>query len=219
MKKVYVSIALLVGGILCAATTQAAVTRVSSDAVAISAPSSVVQGAFQDNDNFYVFEEIRNFTLTSDLSVDWLASDGGALSNGNGGFIDAGTRINSYFLHFDPNKDEQKVYGELTFSDPVLAVIYSRLNLKNTDDMLGASGTAYADKQNRGYEPGVDLKYRALITGYSLWITNQAGKNFTDQARVITAAPVPVPAALWLFGSGILAMLVLRRKRNASAVA
>ena len=219
MKKVHASISLLVGGMLCAASVQAGVTATSDNANYIDAPASVVQGAFQNNNEFYVFNEQQNYTLTSDLAVDWLSSDGGSLGNGSGGSISAGTRVNSYFLHFDPSSDAQEVYGQIDFSEEILAVIYTPMNLEGSDGSLGAAGTDYADKAWRGYESHVDLDYSSLVGPNSLWIKNWANGDFTDQARVITAAPVPVPAALWLFGSGILAMLAVRRNKKAAVAA
>ncbi len=221
MKKNHGLKSLLLGGLFCAVSAaQAGVTATSDAAVYLDrAPASVVQGAFQDNDNFYVFDEKQNYSLTSDLSVDWLASDGGSLSNGSGGTIAAGTRVNSYFLHFDPSSDGRKVYGEVDFSEAILAVIYTPLNLERSDGTLGAPGTAYADKEWRGYESNIDLDYSSLVGSNFLWVKNFANGNFTDQARVITAAPVPVPAAVWLFASGILALFASRRRRASLATA
>ncbi len=214
MKKVHASISLLAGGMLCAASVQADVIATSDAANYIDAPASVVQGAFQDNSNFYVFNEKQNYTLMSDLAVDWTPSDGASLGSGNGGSISAGTRVNSYFLHFDPSSNAQEVYGQIDFSEEILAVIYTPVNLENSDGSLGAAGTEYGDKAWRGYEGKVDLDYSSLVGPNGLWVKNWANGDFTDQARVITAAPVPVPAALWLFGSGILAMLAVRRNRK-----
>ena len=204
-------LALLLGGGLCVTSVQAAVVSTSADIKKISAPSSVVQGALQSDSYIYLFEEQQGVVLGSDLSVDWLPSDGDSLDTGKGGTIAAGTRVNSYFLHFDPLSDDAKAYGEVDFSDEILAVIFTTTNLNDSDSVLGNSGTTYGNSPDRGYEPN-DEEYSNLPLPKSWWATNYSNAGFIDQARVITAAPVPVPAALWLFGSALLAMVGIGRR-------
>lgn len=211
--------ALLLGGMLCMASAQATIVGTSGDVwqiVDTDVPFSVAQGEKQDNWQIYAFDE-KTITLGDSLTVDWLASSGNRLNSG-GGIIASGTRVQSHFLHFDPDS-WRKVSGTIEFSDEILGVIFTNTGLNGTDDLLGDDDITYG-KKRRKYE-GNDQQHSFLDNSNNrlLTLTNWAGANFMDQARVITAAPVPVPAALWLFGSGILAILGIRRKRCAAATA
>ncbi len=221
MNRLYSLLTLFAGGIFWVTTAQGAVVT-TGDAIYIAPPPSVERGVFSSNTNFFVFEETTQ-TLTSDLDVDWLASNGGALSNGGGGTIAAGTGITSYFVHFSPEtlvSGGVEVSGDLTFSQKIIAVIFSWQNLATSDSVLGAPGTSYpTGNKGRKYESW-DQNHSYLVDDYTLHINTKAWAPLMDQARVITA-PVPVPAALWLFVSGILAMIGLnrRRKRAAASIA
>ncbi len=222
MNKLRSLAAVFAGGVLWMASAQGAVVT-TGDAVSIGAPSSVMTGALTNDNKFYVFEE-RTTTLGSDLQVDWFASNGGALSNGGGGKISAGTQVTSYFVHFEPATKLSTVSGNLTFSQKIIAVIFTSQNLADSDPVLGAPGTSYPTGQTgRKYESW-DQNASYWVNDYTLHINTKSWYNpnehLMDQARVITA-PVPVPAAVWLFGSGILAMLGIsqRRKRSAAVLA
>jgi len=213
---------LLAAGALWIASSAHASVVASGDGVAIGAPASVMTGALTSNTNFYVFEETTT-TLTSDLSVDWFASNGGNLTNGGGGTIGAGTRLTSYFVHFDPQAAKSggiELEGNLTFSQKIIAVIFNWDSLADSDSVLGAPGTTYPTGQTgRKYE-SFDQLNSYLVDDYTLHINTKTwfnpSQHLMDQARVITA-PVPVPAALWLFGSGILALVGISRRRKAVA--
>ena len=213
--------ALLVGGALWIASSAQASVVASGDGVSIAAPSSVMTGALTSDSNFYVFEE-KTTTLGAPLAVDWFASNGGNLTNGGGGTIAAGTPLTSYFVHFEPASTTSEVSGNLTFSQKIIAVIFNWDNLGASDSVLGATGTTYPTGQTgRKYE-SFDQENSYLVNDYTLHINTKSWFNpkehLMDQARVITA-PVPVPAALWLFGSGILALLGISRRRKAAAAA
>jgi hypothetical protein len=63
-----------------------------------------------------------------------------------------------------------------------------------------------------GFNPGVWTQANLLDDGD--WATSGSGNfsnNFTDNN---IAAPVPVPAAIWLFGSGLMGLLGISRRRK-----
>ncbi|VAW59516.1 hypothetical protein MNBD_GAMMA11-2899, partial [hydrothermal vent metagenome] len=54
-----------------------------------------------------------------------------------------------------------------------------------------------------------------LNVGVLLDITEQhAGEGFSTNFIVGAGSPVPVPAAVWLFGSGLLGLLAAARRRR-----
>ncbi|GEM_PF-880102 len=208
--------ALVVGGALWFAASFAHASVVASgEGTVIDVPPSVEAGSLTSDSNFYVFEE-KTTTLGAPLAVDWFASNGGNLANGGGGTIAAGTRLTSYFVHFDPVTGGKEVGGDLTFSQKIIAVIFSSSNLDASDSVLGAAGTAYPGGVGARKYESFDQDNSYLVNDFTLHINTKSWS--LDQARVITA-PVPVPAALWLFGSGILALLGISRRRKAAATA
>jgi hypothetical protein len=73
--------------------------------------------------------------------------------------------------------------------------------------------------------PSTGLEFRSLLECLSgtgtcnyvdpFTITLPAGVTFTSASNQFLTAPVPVPAAVWLFGSGLLGLIgVARRRKN-----
>ncbi|MDD2760988.1 MAG: VPLPA-CTERM sorting domain-containing protein [Methylomonas sp.] len=93
----------------------------------------------------------------------------------------------------------------------------------------GATGISYlGHASTNSSDNGIDYTYDAIshavqitFTGlaagnYSLWIGgNGTGNTSVGQQYVasITAAPVPVPGAVWLFGSALAAIAGIRRRK------
>ncbi len=75
--------------------------------------------------------------------------------------------------------------------------------------------SAYSNFGSSGYWGGISSVHLAdgtVLSGYSL--ASESGFDWSNAYP--TAAPVPVPAALWLFGSGLLGLIgVARRKKDA----
>ncbi len=81
----------------------------------------------------------------------------------------------------------------------------------NELDYIGHASTTTA---------GGDAVLNAILAPgkYSLWIGgNASGKTTTDQSYQlnISTSPVPVPAAAWLFGSAILGLMGVKRRKKA----
>ena len=142
-----------------------------------------------------------------DLSASFVGSDAGGL------FLEVGTIISSHYFQWDPgNGSANRVDATVNTDSQVFAFITKTKKLSNSDALLGLPGLDYANFVNRGLESGdttvfnggaVDLSWRASSPG--------------DWTRMITAfspaAVVPVPAAFWLFGSGLLGLIGFARRK------
>jgi len=146
-----------------------------------------------------VDNERQFFTLTSDLYV----KDSDNIQQ----TIGQGTLVNSHFISAEGNGVTSVA---VTFSDVILGFIY------NESSLQGSNYLSY--KPNDFVYSGINASNDFVSSSNDLFsglFTLTGGK---DHVRVITAAtvaPVPVPAALWLFGSGLLAFVgfgKLRRK-------
>ncbi len=150
-----------------------------------------------------VDDEKQFFTLTDDLYV----KNGSNIQQ----TIEEGTVVSSHFISAEGNGIKSVA---ITFSDIILGFIYNETSLQNSNylsykpDTFAYSGINISDD----YVSSSDDLFSGLFT-----LTGGI-----DHVRVITAAvaPVPVPAALWLFGSGLLAFVgfgKLRRKEISAA--
>ena len=168
-----------------------------------------------NNGILLAWDEVQNLTLTEKLYVDrvfdlnasFVGSDAGGL------FLDVGTIISSHYFQWDPgNGSANRVDATVNTDSQVFAFITKTKKLSNSDALLGLPGLDYADFGLRGLESGdttvfnggaVDLSWRASSPG--------------DWTRMITAfspaAVVPVPAAFWLFGSGLLGLIGIARSK------
>lgn len=208
----------------------AAIISVGGDMIKITAPSSVEPGMLESSTNIWAFDERQSYTLSSDLYVDELAGTSST------GVISAGTVVNSYFLHADllgdstDTADIINLTGTVTFNTKILGLIWTGVPCGHcpttpmyldTSDYLGLSSTLYpTGGLGRGFE--VEEYYdlagtRDYVTisadGYSLTTVSSAAFPLrSDQLRVITSV-VPVPAAVWLFGSGLLALIGVARRK------
>ena len=114
--------------------------------LAINAPQTVEVNTIENDDYAMLFVEKTNFNLTSALKVD--ASKAGEYKINSGltpATLQAGTKINSYYLHADrvgTNLTPDPISGSITFDAPILGVITTRTNLNNSDT-LGSDSTIY----------------------------------------------------------------------------
>lgn len=122
-------------------------------------PPSVVFNAAESN-SAVLFRERENFVLPVDVRVDRTApgtytSDAQVSPQ----IIRAGTRVDCYFLHFDPIASGPATIdnSSVTFSSRLLGVICLSGSLDYSDTIFG-SGTLYPTGQpSRGYETGAEI--------------------------------------------------------------
>jgi len=175
-----------------------------------STPDNTVGNDTFQNQHLYGFDEDQNILLTSNLEVDILA-DGLGGSSGSGTLFE-GTSVASHYIFFDPNASRTQE-GTITFDSNVLAIITSTDNLV-ASDYLANTGVNYLSPTLRGLEnDGTDSVYISGLQTIAVdWYAGTPG----DYIRVLTefspGAVVPVPAAIWLFGSALAGLGWMRRK-------
>jgi len=115
------------------------------------------------------------------------------------------------------------VYFDMAHSGNTLTITAGSLTLSNTqDDNYAAGGSPKLEFDGSGnligfgYNAGF-LDGSAFDSGVLAWIVNDASYNFASgswDANSFAMTPVPVPAALWLFGSGLLGLAGIVRGRK-----
>lgn len=191
-------------------SVSAGLSSAGTAAAMIAAPADVSDDA-ATNTGMQGFDEVQNFLLTAALDVDGAAD------------IAAGTRVNSHmlFLNSDGNAFVSHTGVTWDFDGMVLGTM-SDLNgtleaASNSD--LGNPGTIYPGSFSlRGLENNDNISFLGNSVTASFTVSEPG-----DWVRVITAYtgpvvvnPVPVPAALPLFGTGLAVMGFVgwRRKRK-----
>ena len=166
------------------------------------------------NDNFntpdlYALDELQNVDLSADLDVDILAD--GIGGGGGSGVLAAGTTVASHYIFFDPLATTSQA-GNVAFDSNILGIITSDANL-NASNVLANPDVTYSTQPGLGLEPSDDSVEITSLTTLSIsWGARTPG----DYIRVITefspGAVIPLPAAVWLFGSAIGLLGFIRRR-------
>ena len=172
-------------------------------------PDNTVGSNTFDGLNLYGFDESRNVHILSDLNVDVLAGNVGGSSGG--GAISAGILVASHYIFFDPlNFVSQR--GAVTFDSNVLGILSSRGSLSASDSLL-STGVTYLNPSLPGLESGDSVSIFSLKMMQVDW----SASSPSDYVRVLTAysreaVPIPVPAAVWLFGSSFVGLVGFSRR-------
>ncbi len=159
----------------------------------ISAPSSVIPGAQEDDTKIQVFPERLVHVLTDDIAVDFDQPGDYVRSTplpATQPVIEAGRVVNSYFIHVDRLADNTAAPGNVyeatfVFDAPILGVIAKGETLVNTHGTLGSPQTQYPQSPGKGtmeLGQGDWVKFDAPST-LTVHATNW---NVADQVRVIT---------------------------------
>lgn len=203
--------------LLVTTAAQAGIVSTTQDIVVIPAPPAATLNTLQGPDVF-AFSETTNVILGADLAVDinapGLYSSAASLT---GGTIAAGTAVDSYLLHFDPNVSgplfiPQGAFGTITFDREILGVIVLDATLDASDSVVGNPGTVYpTGVVGRGLDFGVLDLVRVLDDRRTLLIGALEDINF-DQVRIITA--VPEPSTFALCGLALAGLTWVARRRR-----
>jgi len=171
------------------------------DVEPIRAPGSVMigsKGALESNTLIRVFCEQKDYALPANVGTN-ISGPGYYDSVGSmtGGSVGAGTRVNSYFLHFDPAGSEgAQVSGRMNFNGDILGIICLDAQLDASDSVLGNPGTLYpTGHKARGFEPGQEIVSvsddRRTLTIHRFW-----SSSVGEQVRVLVGAKAKdVPGA------------------------
>ncbi|HUO31515.1 MAG TPA: hypothetical protein VMU80_19990 [Bryobacteraceae bacterium] len=183
-----------------------------------SAPASV--SASVSDTTVYAFLEQQNVTLTSPVNVGvtmpgtWVCCSG--LPTGT---IPIGTTLDSYLMYAAPitnvaGEDGRDFQGSITFGngEKIVAVILGFSNIIGTNDIFGAPGTAYPPSTCADCGEENDDSVTLSSNMESVYINFRVGAGNIDMVRVLTATPEPAEFAL--FGSGLVALGLIKRFRR-----
>lgn len=169
----------------------AAFYGVSGNIQVIPPPVSVVPNVTESNTDILVFQEQADLTLSADIPLDVHMPSTYANSKWTTpGVVPAGTRVNVYFLHFDPTSTVQKT-GSITLPNPIIGTISSTANLEATDGPLGTSGVAYpaaGTAPDRQIELSTNDAYTLSADRHTVSIDVNTSTS-ADQIRIVTLAP------------------------------
>ncbi|QDT62918.1 FecR family protein [Calycomorphotria hydatis] len=99
--------------------------------------------------------------------------------------LPAGTRVDSYLVHYDPSGTAAPgARGSISFGKPIVAVLDSATDLKQSDDVFNTDDRLWSDDQLRGFEPEDELQ----LSDDRFTVTIRpavTGNNLLDQCRIL----------------------------------
>lgn len=190
---------------LAASLAPAAISSVSGSTTFLPTPPLAVNIGTHMSPNAFCWNEQTN--VTTSLLIDMVNNPGNSLTPVAGTIS---TPFDSHFLHFDGINGITNGQGSITFTQPIIGVIFGALSLDNTDASLGSLTTAYP----------TGFPFRGLNTITPSWVTISGNTLNFDlntlspvvelaQARILTAVPTPGSLALLTLGGALMA----RRRR------
>ncbi len=153
----------------------------------------------------YAWDEKQNVPLS--LAVDMVNNPGSSLTPTPGAISGV---YSSHFLHFDGVPGVLGVTGTITFSGPIVAVIFRSQLLDLSDSPAGAPTTIYPTGypfRGQGSTPPSFITVNSNVLSFNL--NTIVPNNWVTQYRVITQSPAPGSAALL----GIAGLVGARRRR------
>ena len=175
-------------------------TRIaSSTGITLSTepPADLTIGSVQNNTPTLYLDR-QHATLSEMLTMDSNGEIGTYNYTGNAE-LDAGTVVNSYLIHFDPNTDLIEVNIQITFDDVILGVI-GETTLLEASDTLSFADPAFETDELRGIDPADS--WTISNDGYTIDLFLRAGLNGQDEVRILTRSSldglsnVPEPGSL-----------------------
>jgi hypothetical protein len=164
----------------------------------VAPPDSLMPDALESDTLMYVFTERSGFVLADDVTVDFSAP-GTYHSTADlpdaRPVIQAGTLVNSYYIHADQVGVNRSVVltRTITFPGEILGVMLLDETLIASHDILGAPGTAYPAVAGIGYElrgpcPAALQDCVTLTASRRTLVLTATVYDVVDQIRVITRA-------------------------------
>jgi len=190
---------------LAASLAPAAISSVGGSTTFLATPPTSVNIGTHLSPNAFCWNEQTN--VTTSLLIDMVNNPGSSLTPVPGTIS---TSFDSHFLHFDGISGITNGQGSITFTQPIIGVMFSATSLDNTDVSLGSLTTIYP----------TSYPFRGLNTVVPSWVTISGNTLTFDlttlapiielaQARIFTAVPTPGSLALLAVGG----TLIARRRR------
>ncbi len=190
----------------------AAIVSVGGNAAVLPIPANVSSNHFESDTTIAVFNERQGVLLSSPMAFD--ANVGkfySATADLTPGTIPAGTRVNSYLVHFDKVGSSSGFVirsGSVTVDEPVLGLMSSVNSLVASDAVVGVPGTIYGTDANRGidFNTGDSFLLSSDLRTVSFTLASSPDE---DQLRIVTV--VPEPTAIGLLALAAVPLVFFRR--------
>jgi hypothetical protein len=195
-------------GALFASPASAAITGVTGATTWLgSPPISCTFGSLMGT-TAYAWDEQQNVFLN--LPVD-MTNNPGSSTSPIPGFVSG--NYDSHFIHFQPVPGVIGANGTVTFSGPIVAVIFRNTTLDNSDGPAGAFPTVYPTfYPNRGLGTNPPSFCSVLGNTITFSLNSLAPSADLGEIRVLTHV-VPAPGSMALLGLG--GLLCMKRRRTA----
>lgn len=165
-----------------------------------SPPPDVSEDVLESDEMIFGFVEQLGLILDTDVAVDIV--EPGVYENGfqlTRGEIPAGTRVNCFFLHSDPEQNGlagTRLSGTITFPSQVLGIIVQSQDLNRSDETLGAAGTVYTTNLLSDLLRGTEFEECPIELSADRKTVHVCMRSVLsrDQMRIITLATQRRPA-------------------------
>lgn len=187
-----------------AGTAHAGITGVGGQTTWVTSPSGSATLGNMQGFNAFAWDEKQNVALA--LAVDQTNNgpDSGAIPGTLSGTYD------SHFIHWEPLPGAIGASGSVTYNNPIVGVIFTALNLDNSDAPAGHVNVTYPTSypfRGIGGTPPSTIN----VAGNTLFFNFQSFAPSVQVVQVRVLTRVPAPGALSLIGlSGLIAT---RRRR------
>ena len=196
----------------------ASIISTSPSVYKVDAPASVLLHAKESNDQIIIFDELQGFTLTDNVTLNITSPGDYPEDTFTPGTISSGTTVDVHLIHFDPvgsPANPIRLQGSVTFGADILGVIVFDSSLYGSD-WLGNPTTTYPSV-GHGYfsqrGPEFDPQdYFTLSEDMRTLSVDLLSQDKLDEIRIVTNAAVPIPSAIWMLGSGLIAFAGIRKK-------
>lgn len=198
------SVSVVAASLLAAAASYGSISGVGGMATQLFTPPVSAMPFALTGPTVYAWNEQTNVPVSAFLDLSTNPSNSGSPVNG---FLNA--NVDSHFIHCE-DYSGMAIMGTVTFSQPIIGVIYRDLWIDATDAGCGAGGTLYpttVPQRGAGAASWIGINVNVLTFIYQ----PTPGIPGLEQARVFTHA-VPAPGAMALAAIG--GLLTVRRRRN-----